>query len=380
MGFSPKKHPKRIVIKIGTNLLTGKHAFEGHVLEEVVKEVCDLKQSEGMEILIVSSGAIGCGMESLQLAKRPTLLPEKQAVAAVGQARLMHYYETLFRAYGNGLTTAQVLLTQADLDSRENYLNVRNTLNTLLALGNVVPIINENDSTATEELRFGDNDTLAAKIAAKINAHLLIILTDVEGLYDRNPREGGKAKLIRDVYHITPEIESLAGGAGSVVSTGGMRTKIEAAKIATAAGVDCVITLGRQPNVIHGALADEVPRTRFYSSTATLSHRKRWIAFGRHVSGTLQIDDGAKTAVLHQGKSLLPAGIIKVEGNFNAGAAVRVVDKKANLIARGLVNYDSDSLKKIIGRKSVEIAEILGRKDFDEAIHRNNMVLLSTTD
>jgi glutamate 5-kinase len=226
---------KRLVVKIGTNLLTGKQGFEGMALERMVKEVCALKQESGMDVLIVSSGAVGCGMQALSLAKRPAVLPDKQAVAAVGQARLMHYYETLFRTYGDGLTTAQVLLTQSDLDSRKNYLNVRNTLLTLFSMGNVVPIVNENDSTATEELRFGDNDTLAAKIAAKINANLLIILTDVEGLYDKNPQTDATARLIRDVENITPELESAAGGAGSIAATGGMRTKIEAARIATAA-------------------------------------------------------------------------------------------------------------------------------------------------
>lgn len=374
MKSSPE-NIKRMVIKIGTNLLTGRQAFEGHVLEEMVKEVCDIKRSHAMDIVIVSSGAVGCGMQTLGLTKRPVSLPEKQAVAAVGQARLMHYYETLFQAYGDGLTTAQVLLTQADLDSRQNYLNVRNTLNTLFALGSVIPIINENDSTATEELKFGDNDTLAAKIAAKINASLLIILTDVEGLYDRNPQEE-EARLIRDVKKITPDIEAVAGGAGSIAATGGMRTKIQAAKIATAAGVDCVITSGHQKQVLHQVLSGEAPRTRFFPAKVALTHRKRWIAFGRSSSGTVHVDNGARNALMNHGKSLLSAGVTAVEGKFSAGAAVRVVDESGTLIARGLVNYDSDALRAIQGKKSAAIAGILGRKDFDEAIHRNNMVVL----
>lgn len=366
---------KRMVIKIGTNLLTGKRAFEGHVMEEVVKEVCEIKRAHAMDIVIVSSGAVGCGMQTLGLEKRPVSLPEKQAVAAVGQARLMHYYETLFQTYGNGLTTAQVLLTQADLDSRQNYLNVRNTLNTLFSIGTVIPIINENDSTATEELKFGDNDTLAAKIAAKINAGLLIILTDVEGLYDKNPQEK-EARLISDIAEITPDIEAVAGEAGSIAATGGMRTKIQAAKIATAAGVDCVITSGHQKKAIHRVLSGEAPRTRFFPAKVALSHRKRWIAFGRSTSGTLYVDSGARNALVNGGKSLLPAGITGIEGRFSAGAAVRIVDESGTLIARGLVNYDSDSLRAIQGKKSTTIAAILGRKDFDEAIHRNNMVVL----
>lgn len=365
-----------MVVKIGTNLLAGKLGFEGHVLEQLVQEICDLKHVQGMDIVIVSSGAVGCGMNTLGLNKRPVLLPEKQAVAAVGQARLMHYYETLFRTYGGNLTTAQVLLTQADLDSRQNYLNIRNTLNTLFALGNVVPVINENDSTATEELKFGDNDTLAAKIAAKINANLLVILTDVAGLYDRNPQEDAAAVLIQDVEYITPDIEAVAGGAGSVAATGGMRTKIEAAKIATAAGVDCVITSGTQELILHRILAGEAPRTRFFPAKEVLSHRKRWIAFGRSASGTLYVDKGARTALVDHGKSLLPAGVTGVEGRFNAGAAVRITDASGTIIARGLVNYDSDALQEIQGRKSNAIAAILGRKDFDEVVHRNNMVVL----
>ena len=364
-----------MVIKIGTNLLTGKRAFDGHVMEEVVKEVCEIKQHHAMDIVIVSSGAVGCGMQTLGLDRRPVSLPEKQAVAAVGQARLMHYYETLFQTYGNGLTTAQVLLTQADLDSRQNYLNVRNTLNTLFTIDKVIPIINENDSTATEELKFGDNDTLAAKIAAKINASLLIILTDVEGLYDKNPQEK-EAHLISDITEITPDIEAVAGGAGSIAATGGMRTKIQAAKIATAAGVDCVITSGHQKRVIHRVLTGDAPRTRFFPAKVALSHRKRWIAFGRSTSGTVCVDSGARNALVCHGKSLLPAGITGIEGKFSAGAAVRVVDESGTLIARGLVNYDSDSLRAIQGKKSAAIATILGRKDFDEAIHRNNMVVL----
>ncbi len=367
---------KRLVIKIGTNLLTGKHAFEGQILEQVVKEVCALKQERGMDIVIVSSGAVGCGMQALSLQKRPLVLPEKQAVAAVGQSRLMHYYETLFRTYGDKLTTAQVLLTRSDLDARHNYLNVRNTLNTLFAMGNVIPIVNENDSTATEELRFGDNDTLAAKIAAKINANLLLILTDVDGLYDKNPQEDASAQLIRDIERITPEIEAAAGDAGSIASTGGMRTKIEAARIATAAGVDCVVCSGYQERAIHRVLSGEAVRTRFFPAKTALAHRKRWIAFGRATVGALQVDDGARNALVNQGKSLLAAGITAVEGKFSAGAAVRVVDKYGATIARGLTNYSSENIAAIAGKKSGEIAAVLGRKDFDEVIHRNNMVVL----
>lgn len=372
----PSKASKRIVVKIGTNLLTGRRAFDGHILEGLVQEIVSLKQDQGMDVLIVTSGAVGCGMDALGLVKRPTALPEKQAVAAVGQARLMHYYETLFRVYGKGMTTAQILLTQADLDSRQNYLNIRNTLSTLFTMKSVVPVVNENDSTATEELRFGDNDTLAAKIAAKANVDLLIILTDVDGLFDKDPREDPTASLIREVTQITDEIEALAGGAGSIASTGGMRTKLQAAKIAVAAGVDCIITSGYRKRVLHQILAGEAPHTHFRPAKVALSHRKRWIAFGRSICGTLHVDAGATAALVEKGKSLLPVGVQKVEGRFGAGAAVRIVDDAGAMIACGLANYDSETIDLLKGKKTEEITSILGHNDYDEIVHRDNLVLM----
>lgn len=372
----PSKASKRIVVKIGTNLLTGRRAFDGHILEGLVQEIVSLKQDQGMDVLIVTSGAVGCGMDAMGLVKRPTALPEKQAVAAVGQARLMHYYETLFRVYGKGMTTAQILLTQADLDSRQNYLNIRNTLSTLFTMKSVVPVVNENDSTATEELRFGDNDTLAAKIAAKANVDLLIILTDVDGLFDKDPREDPTASLIREVTQITDEIEALAGGAGSIASTGGMRTKLQAAKIAVAAGVDCIITSGYRKRVLHQILAGEAPHTHFRPAKVALSHRKRWIAFGRSICGTLHVDAGATAALVEKGKSLLPVGVQKVEGRFGAGAAVRIVDDAGAMIACGLANYDSETIDLLKGKKTEEITSILGHNDYDEIVHRDNLVLM----
>ena len=372
----PPTRLKRLVVKIGTNLLSGKRALEGRVMETVVRELCDIKTDHGIDVLVVSSGAVGFGMKALGLYHRPTLLPEKQAVAAVGQSRLMHYYEMLVNAHSPGLTTAQVLLTQADLDERRNYLNARNTLTTLFKMKNVIPVINENDSTATEELRFGDNDTLAAKIAAKINADLLIILTDVDGLYDRNPDGDKNALLITEVAEITHDLEAVAGGAGSIASTGGMRTKLSAARIATAAGVRCVIANGFREGVIHGVLGGEIPCTQFLPAHAALSHRKRWIAFGRSARGMIRIDDGARSALLNCGKSLLPAGVTAVEGQFESGAAVRIMDSAGELIARGLVNYGSEEIRRIMHHKSAEIATILGHKDFDEVVHRDNLVVL----
>lgn len=370
---------RTVVVKIGTTLLSGEKPFDGKYLEVIVKDLARLKKERALDILVVSSGAIGCGMNSLGQNRRPRLLPIKQATAAVGQAVLMHYYETLFRTYGDGLKTAQVLLTAADLDNRHTYLNVRNTLQALFELECVIPIVNENDSTATEELTgvgaFGDNDTLAAKIAAKIDADLLIILTDVDGLYDRDPRQAG-AKLLEYVPEITEEIEQMAGGTIVETSVGGMRTKLTAAKIANAAGLPVALANGRRPNIISGIIEGTAPTTIFGPAKIVLSHRKRWIAFGRRVLGTLHIDDGACKALLANGKSLLPAGITQVEGEFEVGAAVRVVDARGHEVARGLVNYSSAQLTRIKGVKTGKIESILGKKDFDEAIHRNNLVVL----
>jgi glutamate 5-kinase len=313
-------------------------------------------------------------MNTLGMTQRPADLPTKQAVASVGQATLMHYYETLFQTYGDGLHSAQVLLSLADLANRQSYLNVRNTLNTLFGMKRIIPILNENDSTAVEQLRFGDNDTLAAKISAKISADLLIILSDIDGLYDRNPKEPG-AVHIPVVHEISPEIEAYAGGAGTHTGTGGMITKITAAKIAQAAGVPVMITDGHQERVIHRALAAEVRGTLFLPGATALSHRKRWIAFGRTVMGSLRVDAGAGRAITEQGKSLLPAGVQAVEGDFEPGDAIQIVGPDGRLIARALANYSSADLALILGRKSSEIAGILGHKDFDEVAHRDNMVL-----
>lgn len=367
---------RTLVVKIGTTLLSGKRPFDGQLLEHIVRDIAELKRERQLNVLIVSSGAIGCGMNALGITERPNRLPFKQATAAVGQAILMHYYDVLFRTYAEGLTPAQVLLSASDLDNRHSYLNVRNTIKALFDLQSVVPIVNENDSTATDELKFGDNDTLAAKIAAKVDADLLVILSDVDGLYDRNPSKDKSAKLIEHVAKITPEIEALAGDTVVETSVGGMRTKLSAAKITCAAGVPMLIANGRTPRILSEALAGRARATLFGPAKQALPHRKRWIAFGRKAQGSIRVDDGARNALLNRGKSLLPAGVTHVEGNFRVGASVRVLDLKKNEIARGLVNFASDELVRIMGRKSKEIEGILGHRDFDEVIHRDNLVIL----
>jgi len=368
---------KTVVVKIGTTLLSGERPFDGQLLEGVVKDLARLKRDRGLNILIVSSGAVGCGMNALNLKDRPKVLPLKQAVAAVGQAVLMHYYETLFRTYGRGLKTAQVLLSASDLDDRHSYLNVRNTIATLFELRDVIPVINENDSTATDELKFGDNDTLAAKMAAKIDADLLIILSDVDGLYDRNPARDKSAKLIERVESLTKEIEALADDTNAQTSIGGMKTKLKAVKIASAVGLPVVIANGRRPHIVPEILAGTARATYFGApAEGLLSHRKRWIAFGRKASGALTVDEGAAHALVARGKSLLAAGVTRVEGEFDIGAAVKVLDASGREIARGLVNYSSADIARIKGLKSTAILAALGRKDFDEVIHRNNLVVL----
>jgi glutamate 5-kinase len=367
---------KTLVVKIGTTLLSGERPFDGVLLEEIVKDLAELKRARDINILIVSSGAIGCGMNALGLTTRPKVLPLKQAAAAIGQATLMHYYETLFRHHGDGLHTAQVLLTAGDLDNRQSYLNVRNTIHALFELKKVIPVVNENDSIATEEIKFGDNDTLAAKIAAKIDADLLIILSDVDGLFDSNPAKNPGARLIERVEEMTEKIEALAGDTTVETSIGGMKTKLTAVKIACAAGLPVAIANGRRPHIVRDMLSGKGRGTLFCAHETAISHRKRWIAFGRKTAGVLKVDDGAGKALRSNGKSLLPAGVVGIEGEFGVGAAVRVIDSAGCEIARGLVNYSSADIARIKGVKSKDIQSILGRKDFDEVIHRNNLVVL----
>lgn len=365
-----------LVVKIGTTLLSNEQGFDGRLLEPVVKDLARLKRERNMNVLIVSSGAIGCGMDRLGMKQRPTSLPLKQATAAAGQARLMHIYEALFQTYGEGLHTAQVLLSAYDLDNRRSYLNVRNTINTLFGFGNVIPIVNENDSTAPDELRFGDNDTLAARVASKIDAELLIILSNVDGLYEQNPATHPGARLLEHVADVTAEIENFAEDTRVETSIGGMKTKLNAAKIACASGLPMVIANGNRKNVISEVLAGEGPMTVFGPAEHAINHRKRWIAFGRAAKGSVTIDDGARRALVDNGRSLLAAGITAVDGKFDVGEAVEIRDAQGHTLARGLSNYARPDLERIRGLKSDQIRDVLGRKDFDEVIHRDNLVIL----
>jgi glutamate 5-kinase len=366
----------RIVIKIGTNILGGMAGkIDTRFIEQVAAQVEELKK-QGRDILIVSSGAIGMGMNELGWKERPKTLPERQALASIGQSRLMHIYDEIFSKHG--LRVAQVLLTEYDLRDRSHYLNARNTLLKLLDLG-VIPIINENDAVAVDELKIGDNDTLSARVASKVGADLLILLTDVDGLYNKNPQKYKDAKIIPVVEKLTDELQSAAEGAFNHYGTGGMATKLLAARMAMGSGVTMYIAHGTRDGILLKVANDEGVGTKFIpNKTAKLSSREKWIAYGTGiVKNYIFVDDGARKALVEKGKSLLPSGIKRIEGTFKPGDVVRVMDLKGQIVARGLVNYSSDDLEKIKGLKSSQIPAVLGHKAYEEAIHRDNLVLLA---
>lgn len=364
---------QKIVVKVGTSTLTHKNGkLNLEQIERLVRQLSDL-HNQSKEIVLVSSGAIGAGMGKLNLEERPKTIPEKQAVAAVGQGILLHIYEKMFSEYGQ--TTAQLLLTKADLEHRQRFLNARNTLLTLLRLG-VIPIVNENDTVAFEEIKFGDNDTLAALVGTLIDADLVILLTDIDGFYDGDPRKNSDAKRISVVETIDARIVSLAGSVGSKLGSGGMATKISAAGIAVNAGIPLMIAHGAEPGVIRRLIGGEDIGSLFLPIEMKPHLRKKWIAFGSHVNGIVQVDDGAKEALLHKGKSLLPGGVVAVEGKFAAGDVITLMDVHGKEFARGITNYSWEELNKIKGRKTKEICPILGYKDFDEVIHRDNLTLI----
>ncbi len=367
--------PQRLVIKVGTSTITTRDGLNGKVLMRLAMTVSDLVE-KGWRVVIVTSGAGGAGRFRLGMPQRPRTLPEKQAAAAVGQGRLMHAYEAVLEPLG--LASAQILLTRADLADRQRYLNVSNTLSTLLDFDPpVVPVINENDSVAVEELKFGDNDTLSALVAQLIEAQWLVIFSDVDGLYDRNPNQHADATMIREVSEITPEIEALAGGSGSDVGTGGMVTKLAAAKIATASGIPMMLMSGREPERLIDLVEGRMPTgTKFLPRMDRMESRKRWLAYGIAPKGTLVLDAGAVTALSQGGKSLLPPGIAHMEGEFTAGDTVRLLTPEGRELARGITNYASDELRRITGHRSAEIEQILGYKPADEVIHRDNLALL----
>jgi glutamate 5-kinase len=362
------------VIKVGTSTLTNDGgALDQGYITRLAGEIAEL-QSQGYMPILVSSGAIAAGMQELRLIGKPKTIPQKQAAAAVGQGLLMHLYSKEFARLG--VTVAQMLLTRDDLHDRKRYVNARNTLNALLQL-NAIPIINENDTVAVDEIRVGDNDTLAAMVAALGDAANLVILSDVDGLYTSDPALGAGANLISVVEVIDQSIESIAGEAGTTVGTGGMRTKLAAARICTRSGVTMYIANGREQCAISRAIKGEIGSKFLPSSEQPLRSRKRWMAFGTRPNGLVVINGGAALQILNGGKSLLAAGITEVTGAFVPGDLIAVVDETGLPVARGIVNYSAESLKQIMGKRSSSIEETLGEAGPDEVIHRDNLVLVS---
>jgi len=364
--------PSRIVVKVGTSTLTDEsgrldHTAIASLVEQLVKQ-----WASGIQVALVTSGAIRAGMEKLDMKSRPRSIPEKQAAAAVGQGLLLHAYTRLLDQAG--ITAAQVLLTRDDFSNRKRYLNARNTLNTLLSL-QTVPIINENDTVATDEIKFGDNDTLAARVAAAIGAGLLILLSDVPGLYDTRKTSPTRGEIVPEVRHIGRDVLAMAGGTEGLAGTGGMKTKLDAARICMCSGLTMVIADGRRPDVIRDIVEGQNVGTRFIPEVCPLNSRKRWVAFGMPVKGTVVVNAGAREALSKNGKSLLPAGVIDIKGTFQAGDLLAISGEDGNCFARGFVNYSAGELRLIMGRRSREIEDILGHKDFDEVIHRDNMVM-----
>jgi glutamate 5-kinase len=364
---------KRIVVKIGSTLITNHGAGVDHALiKDWVGQISTLSK-KGVEVLLVSSGAIAEGMKRLGWKTRPHEVNQLQAAAAVGQMGLVQVYESSFREHG--LETAQILLTHDDLADRTRYLNARSTLTTLLSL-NVIPVINENDTVVTDEIKFGDNDTLAALVCNAIDADTLIILTDQHGLFNADPRKDTEAKLIPEAKAGDPQLEAMAGGAGSTLGRGGMLTKVLAAKKAALSGATTIIAHGREADVLLRLHTGEEIGTRLTADALSLQAKKTWLAGHLKTSGTLTLDAGAARALQESGKSLLPIGVIAVSGSFERGAVVSCLDGSGREIARGLANYSSLEAQKIQRKPTTAIEEILGYIAEPELIHRDNLVLL----
>lgn len=363
---------RRWVVKIGSSLLTNDgRGLDVTAINDWVAQMAELRK-EGIELVLVSSGAVAAGLTRLGWHRRPTAVHQLQAAAAVGQMVLVQTYETAFQAFN--LHTAQVLLDHDDLSSRQRYLNARSTLRTLLDLG-VVPVVNENDTVVTDEIRFGDNDTLGALVANLIEAELLVILTDQAGMFDSDPRSNPDAKLLPELSADDPSLEAMAGGGGAL-GRGGMLTKVRAARVAARSGADTLILGGRTERALVRARTGEPLGTLLHASQEPQAARKRWIAGQLQTRGTLVLDDGAVRVLRNSGKSLLPVGVKAVKGKFTRGDMVVCTTASGEEVARGLVNYNAEEARKIIGRPSSDILSLLGYKDDDELVHRDNLVLM----
>ncbi|MBW2603116.1 MAG: glutamate 5-kinase [Deltaproteobacteria bacterium] len=362
---------KRVVVKVGSNVLTEDHGLNLKAIRSISRQICRLIDG-GIEIILVSSGAMASGIRKVGLAKRPDEIPKRQAIAAVGQAGLIMEYEKAFARYHKKV--AQILLTGDDLNNRKRYLNARNTLCMLLSW-QVVPIINENDTVMTEEIQFGDNDNLAAVITLLMDADILINLTDIDGLYTKDPRTDPDADFIPLVSTIGEDIKKVASDIPGALGTGGILSKINAARKVTTAGIPMVIANGGRPDVLKKLFAGKDIGTFFTPKKKKLKSRKCWIAFTLKPKGVVKIDDGAAEAILRRGKSLLPSGIVSVEGEFSVGAPVEFRKTDDETLGTGLVNYSSTDIRKIMGLKSSQIKNRLGHKPYDDVIHRDNLAV-----
>jgi len=367
------KKAKRVVIKIGSGVLSQPDGLNTTVIKSISKEISFLID-EGREVILVSSGAMASGIKKIGLEKRPEDIPKQQAIAAIGQAGLIMAYENAFSQCRKKV--AQILLTSDDFSNRKRYLNARNTFNALLSWG-IVPIVNENDTIAVEEIKVGDNDNLSAIIALLMDADLLVNLTDIDGLFTANPSENPSAELIPVVDTIKKEVEKSASKIPGALGTGGMLSKVMSAKKVTAAGIPQVIANGKEPGILKTLFSGKAKGTFFMPNQKRLASRKCWIAFSLKPKGILDIDEGAANAVLNRGKSLLPSGVLNVEGEFGVGAPVEFRSRNGDMVGKGLVNYSSADIRRILGMNSAKIKSLLGYKPYDEIIHRDNLVISS---
>ncbi|NQT46381.1 MAG: glutamate 5-kinase [Candidatus Omnitrophica bacterium] len=366
---------RKIVIKIGTSVIASTSTFllDRSRMRSLVDQVSKLMK-KGHQVVLVSSGAIGAGMGLLGLKKRPKSLPDLQACAAVGQGQLMKIYGQLFKK--EGYLTAQMLLTQEDMDARLRFLNAKNTLMSIIDRS-IIPIINENDTVSTDEIRFGDNDRLSALVADMSEADLLILLSDVDNLFRFDESGKKPVETIYEVREITKDLEALVVKGAGCLGVGGMATKIDAAKVVTSSGIPCVIASGRRKDILAKILSDQKVGTRFFAKEKRTVARKRWIAHFSRAQGIVKVDAGAKSALIERGKSLLAKGVTGISGRFETGDVIRIADTAGHEFARGLSNYSSSEIHKIQGKHTSQIEEILGYKDYDEVIHRDNLVLLT---
>lgn len=362
---------RRAVVKVGSNVLTAEAGLNINAIQSISSQICRLLD-QGMQIILVSSGAMASGMKKMAFSRRPDAIPKRQAISAIGQADLIREWEKAFERFG--YKVAQILLTSEDLASRKRYLNARNTMNTLLEW-QVVPIVNENDTIMVEEIKLGDNDNLAAMIALLLDADIFFNLTDIDGLYDKDPRVQADARLIPRVATYSRDIEKFAGDIPGALGTGGMLSKLKAARKVTSSGIPMVIAQGYRADILIRLAAGESHGTFFEPRDRKLNRKKCWIGYTVNPRGCLRVDAGAARALLRNGKSLLPSGIVDVEGQFAVGAAVSVVDDQGQPIGNGLVNYNARDIRTIMGIRSSQIKDRLGQKTYDEVIHRDNLVI-----